>query len=115
MVAQFPFDIEGFRSDDGSVDLGFCQYINYKVAKMLEKLRIEQTQSRSRQSNVNGLEESKNASFFRKHMDYAHIPKKHAQPINTFYQEYFKPWLNLHRPCMFAYSKVNAKGKVVKV
>jgi hypothetical protein len=48
-------------------------------------------------------------------MGYAHIPKKYAQPINTFYQECFNPWLNLHRPCMFATAVVNAKGKVVKV
>ena len=101
--------IEGFHSDNGS------EYINHKVAKMLEKLRIEQTKSRSRQSNDNALAESKNASVVRKHMGYAHIPKKHAQPINIFYQKYFNPWLNLHRPCMFATSKVNDKGKVVKV
>lgn len=109
VIAQFPFVIEGFHSDNGS------EYINHKVAKMLEKLRIEQTKSRSRQSNDNALAESKNASVVRKHMGYAHIPKKHAQPINTFYQECFNPWLNLHRPCMFATNKVNAKGKVVKV
>lgn len=48
-------------------------------------------------------------------MGYAHIPKKHAQPINIFYQKYFNLWLNLHRPCMFSTSKVNDKGKVVKV
>ena len=109
VIAQFPFVIEGFHSDNGS------EYINHKVAKMLEKLRIEQTKSRSRQSNDNALAESKNASVVRKHMGYAHIPKKHAQPINTFYQECFNPWLNLHRPCMFATAVVNAKGKVVKV
>jgi hypothetical protein len=109
VIAQFPFVIEGFHSDNGS------EYINHKVAKMLEKLRIEQTKSRSRQSNDNALAESKNASVVRKHMGYAHIPKKHAQPINIFYQKYFNPWLNLHRPCMFSTNKVNAKGKVVKV
>ena len=48
-------------------------------------------------------------------IDSVHIPKKHAQPINIFYQKYSNPWLNLHRPCMFAASKVRAKGKVVKV
>lgn len=109
VIAQFPFVIEGFHSDNGS------EYVNHKVAKLLEKLRIEQTKSRSRQSNDNALAESKNASVVRKHMGYAHIPKKHAQPINNFYQDCFNPWLNLHRPCMFATSKVNAKGKVVKV
>jgi len=109
VIAQFPFVIEGFHSDNGS------EYINHKVAKLLEKLRIEQTKSRSRQSNDNALAESKNASVVRKHMGYAHIPKKHAQPINTFYQDCFNPWLNLHRPCMFSTSKVNVKGKVVKI
>lgn len=109
VIAQFPFVIEGFHSDNGS------EYINHKVAKLLEKLRIEQTKSRSRQSNDNALAESKNASVVRKHMGYAHIPKKYAQPINTFYQDCFNPWLNLHRPCMFATHTVNAKGKVVKV
>lgn len=109
VIAQFPFVIAGFHSDNGS------EYINHKVAKMLEKLRIEQTKSRSRQSNDNALAESKNASVVRKHMGYAHIPKKHAQPINIFYQKYFNSWLNLHRPCMFATNNVNAKGKVVKV
>lgn len=109
VIAQFPFVIEGFHSDNGS------EYIKHKVAKMLEKLRIEQTKSRSRQSNDNALAESKNASVVRRHMGYAHIPKKHAQPINIFYQKYFNPWLNLHRPCMFATNKINAKGKVVKV
>jgi transposase InsO family protein len=108
VIAQFPFVIEGFHSDNGS------EYINHKVAKLLEKLRIEQTKSRSRHSNDNALAESKNASVVRKHMGYSHIPKKYAQAINHFYQKSFNPWLNLHRPCMFATSKENAKGKVVK-
>ncbi len=109
VIEQFPFVIEGFHSDNGS------EYVNHKVAKMLEKLRIEQTKSRSRQSNDNALAESKNASVVRKHMGYAHIAKKHAQPINIFYQKYFNSWLNLHRPCMFPTSKVSDKGKVVKI
>jgi hypothetical protein len=48
-------------------------------------------------------------------MGYGHIPKKHAQAINHFYQNHFNPWLNLHRPSMFATSKISPKGKVVKV
>jgi hypothetical protein len=108
VIEQFPFVIEGFHSDNGS------EYINHKVAKLLEKLRIEQTKSRSRQSNDNALAESKNASVVRKHMGYAHIPKKYAEAINQFYQTTFNPWLNFHRPCMFATCKTNAKGKLVK-
>lgn len=109
IMAQFPFVILGFHSDNGS------EYINHRVAKLLEKLRIEQTKSRSRHSNDNALAESKNASVVRKHMGYAHIPKKHAHAINNFYQNYFNSWLNLHRPCMFATNKTSPKGKVIKV
>jgi transposase InsO family protein len=109
VIAQFPFEIEGFHSDNGS------EYINHKVAKMLEKLRIEQTKSRARQSNDNALAESKNASVVRKHMGYSHIPKKYAKPINAFYEGVFNSWLNLHRPCLFATEVVCDKGKVKKV
>jgi hypothetical protein len=108
IMGQFPFAVEGFHSDNGT------EYINGRVANMLEKLRIEQTKSRSRRSNDNALAESKNASVVRKHMGYSHIPQKYAQPINAFYQAVFNPWLNLHRPCMFATEVVSAKGKIVK-
>lgn len=106
VIAQFPFEIEGFHSDNGS------EYINHKVAKMLEKLRIEQTKSRARQSNDNALAESKNASVVRKHMGYSHIPKKYAKPINAFYEGVFNSWLNLHRPCLFATEVVCDKGRL---
>jgi len=109
VIAQFPFQIEGFHSDNGS------EYVNHKVAKMLEKLRIEQTKSRSRNSNDNALAESKNASVVRKHMGYSHIPQKYARPINAFYQEVFNEWLNMHRPCLFATEVVSDKGKIKKV
>ena len=42
MLAQFPFRIRGFHSDNGS------EFINHTVAKLLDKLRIEQTKSRPR-------------------------------------------------------------------
>ena len=108
VMAQFPFVVKGFHSDNGS------EYINQRVAKMLDTLRIEQTKSRARHSNDNALAESKNASVVRKHMGYSHIPQQYAEPINAFYQASFNPWLNLHRPCLFATESVNAKGKIVK-
>ena len=108
VVTQFPFEVKGFHSDNGS------EYINGRVAKLLEKLRVEQTKSRSRHSNDNALAESKNASVVRKHMGYSHIPQKYARPINEFYQTVFNPWLNLHRPCLFASETISPKGKVIK-
>jgi transposase InsO family protein len=108
VIAQFPFEIEGFHSDNGS------ECIFHKVAKMLDKLRIEQTKSRSRHSNDNALAESKNASVVRKHMGYSHIPQKYAKPINAFYEGVFNSWLNLHRPCLYATEIVIEKGKIIK-
>ena len=108
VLQQFPFEIVGFHSDNGS------EYVNGRVAKLLQKLLVEQTKSRSRHSNDNALAESKNASVVRKHMGYSHIPQRYAKPINAFYQEAFNPWLNLHRPCMFASETISPKGKVIK-
>ena len=59
ILEQFPFEIVGFHSDNGS------EYINARVAKLLQKLLVEQTKSRSRHSNDNALAESKNASVVR--------------------------------------------------
>ena len=109
ILAQFPFEIAGFHSDNGS------EFINHRVACMLDKLRIEQTKSRSRHSNDNALAESKNASVVRKHMGYSHIPQKYAAPINAFYEDAFNAWLNLHRPCLYATEIVGDKGKIKKV
>jgi len=109
ILDQFPFEIVGFHSDNGS------EYINKKVAGLLNKLNIEQTKSRSRHSNDNALAESKNASVVRKHMGYSHIPQKYAQPINAFFAQTFNSWLNWHRPCLFATEVVSDKGKIKKV
>jgi hypothetical protein len=105
MLAQFPFRILGFHSDNGS------EFINYTVAELLNKLLIEQTKSRPRHSNDNGLVESKNGAVVRKHMGYTHIAAPNAAKIEEFYEKYFNPYLNFHRPCGVPQEVVNAKGK----
>ena len=80
MLEQFPFRILGFHSDNGS------EFINHKVETLLNKLLIEQTKSRPRHSNDNGLVESKNGAVIRKHMGFDHIASKHADSINVFYR-----------------------------
>ena len=67
MLEQFPFRILGFHSDNGS------EFINHTVAELLNKLLVEQTKSRPRHSNDNGLVETKNAAVIRKLMGYGHI------------------------------------------
>jgi hypothetical protein len=108
-IVQFPFRILNFHSDNGS------EYVNYTVARLLEKLRVEQTKSRSRQTNDNALVEGKNGAVIRRHMGYHHIPKKHAKAIDTFYRSFFNPYLNHHRACAFADEIIDAKGKVRKI
>ena len=93
MLRQFPFRIQGFHSDNGS------EFINTTVAKLLNKLLIEQTKSRPRQSGDNGLVESKNGAVIRKHIGYGYIDADHADSINVFYREHLNPYLNYHRPC----------------
>jgi len=105
MLTQFPFVIHGFHSDNGS------EFINQTVAKLLNKLMIQQTKSRPRHSNDNGLAETKNGAIIRKHMGWGHIPAAHAQCIQQFYSAYLNPYLNYHRPCAQADVEVDAKGR----
>jgi transposase InsO family protein len=93
MLAQFPFVIRGFHSDNGS------EFINYNVAGMLEKLLIEQTKSRAYHSGDNGLVEAKNGAVIRKHIGYGHIDAQHAEAMDQFHRQHLNPYVNFHRPC----------------
>src|ERR1700737_3005017 len=109
MLEQFPFRIRGFHSDNGS------EFINHTVAQLLNKLLVEQTKSRPRHSNDNGLVEAKNGAVIRKHMGYGHIAASHAEKIESFYQRYFITYLNFHRPCGVPERVVTTKGKEKRV
>lgn len=108
-IASFPFRILNFHSDNGS------EYINRVVAQLLNKLLVHQTKSRSRRTNDNALAETKNGSVIRKHMGYRHIPKRYAKEINDFYKSCFNDYLNYHRPCGYATTTVDVRGKEKKV
>ena len=105
MLRQFPFRILGFHTDNGS------EFINRTVAELLNKLLIEQTKSRPRQSGDNGLIETKNGAVIRKHMGYGYIDAGHADRINSFYREFLNPYLNYHRPCAQADVEINERGR----
>ena len=105
ILDTFPFQVLGFHSDNGS------EYINKRVADLLEKMRVEFTKSRSRHSNDNALAESKNASVIRKLFGYSHITQRWAPLINEFNQQYLNPYINFHRPCFFPETKTDDKGK----
>jgi len=109
LLETFPFIVLGFHSDNGS------EYINKRVADLLEKLLIEFTKSRSRHSNDNALAESKNGAVVRKLFGYSHIPQRWAPLINEFNQQYLNSYLNFHRPCFFPETRIDHKGKQRKI
>ena len=105
MLRQFPFRIQGFHTHNGS------EFINRTVAELLNKLLIEQTKSRPRQSGDNGLVETKNGAVIRKHIGYGYIHAGHADHINDFYREFLNPYLNYHRPCAQADVEIDERGR----
>lgn len=110
LLAQYPFVIFNFHSDRGG------EFINYVVAKLLNKLLIHQTKSRSRHCNDNALVEGKNGSVIRKNMGYGHINQQVVNNINDFYFKYFHPYLNFHRPCGYVTEiKKDFKGREKKI
>jgi len=108
LLEAFPFMILNFHSDNGG------EYVNHTVAAILERLRIKQTKSRSRQSTDNALVEGKNGAVIRKHMGRNFIPKRHATVIDDFYTDYFNVYLNYHRICLYATDYTDKRGKIRK-
>jgi hypothetical protein len=105
ILQQFPFVIRGFHSDNGS------EFINYNVAGLLEKLRIEQTKSRAHHCGDNGLVETKNGAVIRKHIGFGYIDAKHAEAVDQFHREHLNPYVNFHRPCAVPKILTAANGK----
>lgn len=108
MLNQFPFQIKGFHSDNGS------EYVNQVVAKLLNKLLIRFTRSRPRHSNDNGLVECKNWAIIRKNLGYLYIPQSGADLLNVYHRDNLNPYINFHRPCYFPVVTIDNKGKVKK-
>jgi transposase InsO family protein len=109
MIEQFPFRIRGFHSDNGS------EYINRDVSRLLGKLLIEQTKSRSRHSNDNGLVEAKNGAVIRKHLGYGYIDAQHTEAITRFYSQHLNPYVNFHRPCAVPEQRHLGNGKIERI
>ena len=110
ILLQFPFVIFNFHSDRGS------EFINHLVAKILNKLLIKQTKSRSSHCNDNALVESKNGSVVRKNFGYFYVNQNLCDKLNTFHKNFFNPYLNYHRPCLYVTEVlVSSKGRERKI
>ncbi len=108
LLDALPFNVINFHSDNGS------EYINRVVEKILVRLLIKQTKSRSRKSTDNALVEGKNGSVIRKHMGRNFIDKSNYIVINEFYMNYFNIYLNYHRVCLYATDYTDTRGKIRK-
>ena len=105
MLHQIPFVIRGFHCDNGS------EFINYQVAGLLEKLRVEFTKSRAYRTTDNALVEGKNGAVIRKLVGHGPIPAEHAEAFQKFFTAHLNPYLNFHRPCGFAIIRTGARGR----
>ena len=105
MLHQFPFVVRGFHCDNGS------EFINHRVAGMLEKLRVEFTKSRAYRTTDNALVEGKNGAVLRKHIGYGAIAAEHAEAFQKFFTARLNPYLNFHRPCGFATLATGKRGR----
>src|SRR6266850_523174 len=105
MLHQMPFLTRGFHCDNGS------EFINYQVAGLLEKLRVEFTKSRAYRTTDNALVEGKNGAVIRKHIGFGPIQSQYAEDFQKFFTAHLNPYLNYHRPCGFATVTVLARGR----
>ena len=105
MLHQIPFVIRGFHCDNGS------EFINYQVAGLLEKLRVEFTKSRAYRTTDNALVEGKNGAVIRKHIGHGPIAAEHAEAFQKFFTAHLNPYLNFHRPCGFATIRALPHGR----
>ena len=108
MLNQFPFQVRGFHSDNGS------EYVNRIVSKLLNRLLVRFTKSRPRHPSDNGLVETKNGAVIRKNLGYVHISQSCACLLNSYHRDHLNPYINFHRPCFFPVAVMDRKGKVNK-
>lgn len=108
LLLRFPFVIIELHADNGG------EYINHKVAELLNELLITLTKSRPRKSNDNALIECKNGWTIRKHFGYTYIDIKFVPLVNVFIEQFFEPYLNFHRPCYFPTLALDKKGRLRK-
>jgi hypothetical protein len=106
ILHQFPFQIIGFHSDNGS------EFLNHRVARLMNKLLIEFTKSRACRTTDNALVEGKNGAVVRKHIGYGFIGAEHAAELQRFFTAQFNPYLNFHRPCGFATLTKGLRGRI---
>jgi hypothetical protein len=104
MLSQCPCNSRGFHSDNGP------EFLNDRVAAMLNKLLAGLTKSRRCRSTGNAVVEGKNGAVVRNQAGYGLIGTKWARRTHAFYRDHLSLYLNDQRPCRFAIIKINPRG-----
>ena len=60
----------------------------------------------------NALVEGKNARVARRHLGHEHVPARFADDADAFARGHLSPFVNFHRPSLYATEYVDSKGKV---
>ena len=68
----------------------------------------EQTKSRPGTATITRRQ---NGAIVRKHLGYSHIPQRFATLVNAFCRDSLNPCINFHRPCLFAQTITDSKGR----
>ena len=55
------------------------------------------------------------ANVVRRFLGHEHIPRHFAPLVDAFAREYLSPYLNYHRPCLFASEREGANGRIRRV
>ena len=107
LLDGFPFRILGFHADNGS------EYINHRWPSCSTNCAWRNSPSPARATpTTTAWPRPRTAAVVRKHLGYAHIPQRFAAEVNAFCREHLNPYLNFHRPCLFAeiYSMPRARS-----
>lgn len=106
LVAAFPFRVVGFHADNGS------EYINHRVADMLDKLHVEEfTKSRPRALDRQRAGGVQNGNVVRRWLGRSRIPERLAPQTNAFLRDHLSSLLNHHRTCLFAVEVEGTDGR----
>ena len=69
----------------------------------------------TRRSTDNALDEGKNANVVRRFLGHDPIPQRFAPRVDAFAREHLSPYLNYHRPGLFAAEREGTFGRIRRV
>ncbi len=110
-------EVRRFLSGNESVDFVLSDRLSaysFIVETLVKRALPRRDKGSIRACLNNALVESRNGNVIRRHFGYRHIPKLFAREVNAFARDTLSPFLDFHRPCLFATDVVDPKGRIRK-